>query len=195
MLTKRPTRTATSSKESNALRTNRTPQSGLTNNLPSPETRIGTIRKAIIFETDGQPNETITAGGSATLTDAGDISANSNGALACTNMQTVATNAKAKDILIVTVAFNLSGTLCGSSGSPTVASALAAAASEKSIGVPSSADNTCSTPAERTFENGDGDFFFCATAGATSTEMAKIFVTAFTQIANGIRLIQLPPGA
>jgi len=154
--------------------------------------RTGTIRKAIIFETDGQPNESIAAGGSTTLTVAGDISANSNGALACTNMKTVAGYAKEQGILIVTVAYNLSGLLCGSSGSATVASELAAAASEKSIGFPSLAENTCSSPAQRTFENGDGDFFFCATAGATSAEMAKIFTTAFTQIANGIRLIQLP---
>ena len=73
-----------------------------------------------------------------------------------------------------------------------MAQQLAAAASDKSIGFPSVADNTCSTPTQRNLENGDGDFFFCATAGATSADMAAIFTTAFTQIANGVRMIALP---
>ena len=68
---------------------------------PAPSARPSSSRPT------GQPNESIAAGGSTTLTDAGDISANSNGALACTNMKTVAANAKAQGILIVTVAYNL----------------------------------------------------------------------------------------
>jgi hypothetical protein len=162
------------------------------NNLGSfTPARIGTVRKAIIFETDGQPNESI-SGGSTDLDsniNNADVGAGSDGILACANLKTVADYAKARGILIVTVAYNLSGTLCGGSGSPSVASVLAASASEKGKGVPSYADNSCSTSGLRATENGDGDFFFC---GASNDDLAPLFETALGKVANGIRLIQLP---
>lgn len=159
------------------------------NNLGSFPARIGTVRKAIIFETDGQPTET-TIGGSTALSDSTDIE-NSNGETACTNFKTVANNAKnaTPGILVVTVAFNVSGTKCNGSGSSNVSDVLAAAASPAPSGAASAANFDCGTSGGRDSENTDGDYFFCA---ATGTDMAAIFKTAFVQIAKGIRLIELP---
>jgi hypothetical protein len=158
------------------------------NNLTSLPARPGIPQKAIIFETDGQPNESIT-GGSTSLSTAGDVGS-TNDDTACNNMSTVASNAKAQNILIVTVAYNLGTTKCSSSaGSPTVASKLADAASPKAPGVPSVANTDCSTAAGRTAENADGDFFFC---GASGDDLAPLFKTAFGQLTTGIRLLTLP---
>ena len=160
------------------------------NNLGSLPARSGTIRKAIIFETDGQPTET-TVGGSTALSDPADIE-NSNGETACTDLKNVAANAKAAnpEILVVTVAFNVSGTTCNGSGSSKVADVLAAAASPAPSGAVSTSNhNDCAATADQTAENTDGDYFFCAASG---TDMAAIFKTAFTQISVGIRLIRLP---
>ncbi len=160
------------------------------NNLSSLPARVGTPQKAIIFETDGQPNETL-SGGSANLSTPGDLGS-SNGNTACGNLNTVATNAKAANILVVTVAYNLVKNCDGTSGStssPTVASQLAAAASPRSPGVPSLADNDCTTAGGRAAENADGDFFFC---GASGDDLAPLFKTAFGQIAGKIRLLNLP---
>ena len=66
---------------------------------------------------------------------------------------------------------------------------LAAAASPSASSAASAANFDCGTTAGRNSENADGDFFFCAASG---TDMAAIFMTAFVQIANGIRLIALP---
>lgn len=82
---------------------------------------------------------------------------------------------------------------CGGSGSARLDQTLAAAASDSSTGVHSAVGtNDCDTRAGRNAENSDRDYFFCA---GTGTDMAAIFVTAFGQLATGIRLIQLPPGA
>jgi hypothetical protein len=162
------------------------------NTLPA---RTGSIRKAIIFETDGAPNESNIVGSTA-LNDPADIGS-TNGVTACTNLTTmdgtagVAANAKAAGILVVTVAFNMKPTdMCG--GSVRIDQTLAAAASAKS-GVPSAVGtNDCSDASVgggRDKENHDGDYFFCA---GTGTDMKDIFATAFKQIANGVRLIQLP---
>ncbi|MGA8209189.1 MAG: hypothetical protein WB798_03435 [Nocardioidaceae bacterium] len=158
------------------------------NNLTSLPARTGTPQKALIFETDGEPNESINTG-STDLSTGGDVgSTNKN--TACTNMTTVASNAKTNNILIVTVAYNLGTKTCDTTtGSPTVASKLAAAASPKAPGVPSLADTDCSTVAGRTAENNDGDFFFC---GASGDDLAPLFKTAFGQIEGRIRLLALP---
>ena len=160
------------------------------NNLGSLPARSGIIRKAIIFETDGQPTET-TVGGSTTLNVANDIE-NSNGETACTNLKNVAANAKAANpgILVVTVAYNVSGTTCNGSGSSKVADVLAAAASPAPSGAVSTSNhNDCAATADQTAENTDGDYFFCAASG---TDMAAIFKTAFGQLAVGTRLLRLP---
>ena len=54
---------------------------------------------------------------------------------------------------------------------------------------PSKAESDCSTTAERTAENKDGDYYFCAASGA---ELGSIFATAVNAVTEGIRLIQLP---
>lgn len=157
------------------------------NNLGSLPARAGTPRKAIVLETDGQPNET-GIGGVTSLDVSGDVK-NSDGAVACSNLQAVAADAKARGILVVTVAYNAATSArCG--GSPTfVRDVLAAAASQKSPGVPSTASNDCSTPALAAAENSDGDFFFCASNGA---DLGPIFVSAINAISSNSRLIRIP---
>jgi hypothetical protein len=164
------------------------------NNLGTFPARSGTIRKAIIFETDGAPNESINTSGSLALNVTGDIE-NTNKDTACNNFKTVAANAKAATppILVVTVAFNISSTdTCSGSGTANKLGDVMAAAASPVAGVASAANFNCadaSATGGRYKENHDGDYFFCA---GTGTDMAEIFKTAFTQIANGIRLIALP---
>ncbi|MCX6395868.1 MAG: pilus assembly protein [Propionibacteriales bacterium] len=136
---------------------------GATNNLTSLPTRnMGTPKKVLIFETDGQPNESAATGGSASLSTSSDLFSNSasyststlttgpvpnvvttttttgvgsakitintnttyntttttttnvynGGQNACNNLKTVAANAKAAGILVITIAYNLSGVTC-----------------------------------------------------------------------------------
>jgi hypothetical protein len=160
------------------------------NNLGSLPVQTGVVRKAIIFETDGAPNEAIN-GGSTTLSVSGDIGSTSTTTdAACNNLTTVAANAKAAGILVVTVAFNPGTTKCSTaSGSATLVATLAAAASPAPSGAASTANNDCTTVAGRNLENADGDYFFCAASG---TNMAPIFKTALGQLAKGIKFIQLP---
>jgi hypothetical protein len=136
---------------------------GGSNNLSSLPTRTsGTPKKVLIFETDGQPNETASTGGSNSLSTSSDVFSNNSdyvsatssvgpvpnlvttttttgigaakitintnttynttttttshtydgGQNACSNLESVAANAKAAGILVVTIAFNLSGVTC-----------------------------------------------------------------------------------
>jgi hypothetical protein len=156
------------------------------NNLSTLPTRPTVARKAIIFETDGEPNEANITGSTdlSTTTDIG----STNKATACNNFATVATNAKARGILSITVAFGSATTAECTSGTP-VRTVLAAAASPDALGQPSDADNNCSLPALRATENADGDFFFCA---ATGSELGSIFVSAINQLNSRTRLLSLP---
>ncbi|QCB96747.1 hypothetical protein E5206_07215 [Arthrobacter sp. PAMC25564] len=155
------------------------------NNLGSLPARSGTPRNAIILETDGQPNEPDVSGSTSVGT-AGDIGS-SNGVTACNNLKAVAADAKSRGVLIVTVGYNLSTERCGGSGEY-VRDVLAAAASPDSNGNPSTA-NGCSTAAEITAENSDGDYFFCAGSG---TALGPIFVSAINAISGNSRLIRIP---
>jgi hypothetical protein len=155
------------------------------NNLTALPSRAGTARKAIILETDGQPNETNISGFTAVNTP-GDIGS-STVATACSNLKAVAEDAKNQGILVITVGFGDANTApCGSS---LVRDVLASAASPKSPGVPSSASNDCQTPARRAAENADGDFFFCAASGS---ELGPIFVSAINAISGNTHLIRVP---
>jgi Flp pilus assembly protein TadG len=157
------------------------------NNLGSLPVRPTTPRKAIIFETDGQPNEqNIT--GSTSLSSSTDIGT-TNGATACTNLLQVASNAKAQGVLSVTVAFGDATSAQCASGGAYVRNVLAAAASPDANGNASDADNNCSTSALRSTENADGDFFFCA---GTGSELGPIFLSAINQLNPHTRLIRLP---
>ena len=66
---------------------------------------------------------------------------------------------------------------------------LSAAASPDVNGAASDADNTCGNVAERTTENGDGDFYYCA---ATGSELGPIFTAALNAVSGSIKLIRLP---
>ncbi|GAA3673069.1 hypothetical protein GCM10023081_09290 [Arthrobacter ginkgonis] len=157
-----------------------------TNNLGSLPARSAPARKGIIFETDGQPNEDYISGFTS-LDTSGDIGSKDE-ATACSNFKTVAGNAKAEKVLIVTVAFgDATNASCGSG--KLVRDVLAAAASPDATGAASDADNDCQTSARRTAENTDGDFFFCAASG---TELGPIFVSAVNAISSGSHLIRIP---
>lgn len=163
---------------------------GLTpNNLGSLPVRSTPAKKAIILETDGEPNEQTITTGTTALSSSGDIG-NSNGTTACNNLKDVATNAKNQGLLIITVAFgDANSARCNGGSTEFVRNVLASAASPKAAGVPSTASNDCSTAALRSTENADGDFFFCAATGA---EMGPIFASAVNAISTSSRLIRLP---
>lgn len=95
--------------------------------LVSLPARTGTVRKAIIFETDGRPRETAATAGDTSLT-SGDVFSNTDrtmtvgtglakrwyyngGHQACENMKDVAALAKA-GITVITIAYNLGGVDC-----------------------------------------------------------------------------------
>lgn len=158
-----------------------------TNNLGSLPARSTPARKAIIFETDGQPNEA-NISGSTSLDTSSDIGS-TNGVTACASLKAVAANAKALGVLIVTVAFGDATTARCATGGEYVRNVLASAASPDSHGVPSDADNDCSTPALRATENADRDFFFCAASG---NELGPIFVSAVSAISSHSRLMRIP---
>ena len=99
------------------------------NNLATLPARIGTPRKVLIFETDGQPQEQFT-NSTTTLDGAATYPGSTNGGTACTQLGQVATNAKARGILVITVAYNLTTQRCTGSTGPTVAETLAGAASK-----------------------------------------------------------------
>ncbi len=159
------------------------------NNLSSLPARSTPAKKAIILETDGEPNEENVTGGSTDLNTASELGS-TNGTTACNNLKAVATNAKNEGLLIITVAFgDANSARCNGSSSDLVRTVLASAASPKAPGVPSTASNDCSTAALRATENADGDFFFCAATGA---EMGPIFASAVNAISTSSRLIRLP---
>lgn len=181
------------------------------NNLSSLPARPNSdhITKAIIFETDGMPEETFT-GGSTSLTATGDVAAgynyynNDNGIRGCENFKEVARQAKEKGILIVTIGFGSAadgrcvqsaypdGSTTTAKRGPFVRDYLAAAASKDPVtGNPSVADSACTTTAQRAVENSDGDYYFCA---ATGSELGPIFKTAMAQLSKSVRLVAMPTG-
>jgi len=157
------------------------------NNLGSLPARSGTIRKAIIFETDGEPTES-TLAGAVDLNSAADIG-NSNGLTACSNLLTIANQAKAQGILIISVGFGgANSAYCTGSSGTRVRDVLAGIASNDPRGGPSLA-GACGTAAEILAENNDGDYFYCA---ATGTDLAPLFITALGQLNSHSRFLALP---
>ncbi len=176
-----------------------------TNNLTSLPARTGTAKKVIIFETDGQPDETLD-GGSTNLTTIGDVGTgrnfygNGNGEQGCNNLNTVANQVKAAGIIVVTIGFGdanaapceraiTSNGTAKTPRAPWARNYLSAAASNDPTGAASDADNTCATTAQRTTENTDGDFYYCAATGA---ELGPIFASAINAVSNSIKLVRLP---
>ena len=187
------------------------------NNLASLPPRSGTITRAIIFETDGQPTEASTSGVT-DLNTSGDVTS-TIGQNACSNLSAVAAQAKAQGVLVISVAFGEANTAyCGTyqvtdaRGNRTtyydtttakVRDVLAGIASNSPRGGPSLAD-ACSGPVSGTSpvsnlptctaanilsENNDGDFFYIA---ATGTDLAPLFVTALGQLNSHSRFMSLP---
>jgi Flp pilus assembly protein TadG len=176
-----------------------------------------TAKKVLIMETDGVPEESIgfngrlTSGaspyytatdkslGSTALTDSLDPVSGSpwNGELGCTNLKTVAANAKAAGITVIMIGYGLANTAkCNRdyNGGPYTGSnvddVLAAAASNAPDGTASKANNDCTTTAGAAAENSDGDFYFCAATGA---QLAGIFTTALKQAQGGTtKFIKMP---
>lgn len=154
--------------------------------LLGPTARPAPVRKAIIFMTDGEPNESGNPGGGYPYS--------SNGTTACNNAVNEAATAKNAGILVVTIAFRLENVHCDGSSSPLVTERLAAMASPRTDGTPSKDDGGglgggCNTTAKVNAENADGDFFFCT---PTPAALAPIFQTAAASIVQSIRLIRLP---
>ncbi|WP_104091204.1 Tad domain-containing protein [Arthrobacter sp. GMC3] len=158
------------------------------NNLKGMQERSSKARKAIIFETDGEPNEvnfSIPKGIDPTKLDNSVDLGNKDLATACSKFIDVAKNAKAANILVVTVAFG--GATSAKCGTRNVRDVLAEAASDDPKGGPSKA-NTCAG-ADIAAENSDGDYFFCAADGA---ELGPIFISAINSISPNSHLIRIP---
>lgn len=154
--------------------------------LAGATARPAPVRKAIIFMTDGEPNESSSPGGGYPYS--------GNGITACANAVNEAATAKTNGILVVTIAFRLQNVRCEGSGSPYVTGRLAAMASPRSDGTASLDDGGgagagCNTTAKVDGENSDGDFFFCT---PTPEALAPIFQTAASSIVQSTRLIRLP---
>jgi hypothetical protein len=148
--------------------------------------RPAPVRKAIIFMTDGEPNESTDPGGGYPYS--------SNGDTACNNAVTQAATAKSSGILVVTIAFRLENVRCNGSGSSLVTTQLAAMASPLPDGTASVDDGGgagagCNTPAEVAGENADGDYFFCT---PDASALSPIFQTAAASVVTSTRLIRLP---
>ena len=162
------------------------PMRAARNLLTGSTARPAPVRKAILFMTDGEPNEDTSPGDGSPYS--------SNGTTACNNAVSEASSAKSSGILVVTIAFRLEGVRCNGSGSALVTERLAAMASPLPDGTPSKDDGGgvgpgCDTTAEQNGENADGDFFFCT---PTPSALAPIFQTAASAIVQSTRLIRLP---
>jgi hypothetical protein len=154
--------------------------------LTGSTARPAPVRKAIIFMTDGEPNESTSPGGGYPYS--------SNGTTACNNAVNESATAKNAGILVVTIAFRLDDVRCNGSGSALVTERLATMASPRPDGTPSLDDGGgagagCNTTAEVNGENSDGDYFFCT---PTPSALAPIFQTAASSIVQSTRLIRLP---
>jgi hypothetical protein len=164
--------------------------------------RSGEVKKVVIFETDGSPDETW-RGGSTTLTSSGDVAfgfqaanggSDQNGVDACQGMVDVATRAKAEGVIVITIGFGRANTASckkraenETQPSPYVRDHLAAAASPAPDGSPSTA-SSCDGAAKEA-ENTDGDYYFCADTGA---ELKDVFKLAIGQVTTGIRFLEMP---
>jgi len=154
--------------------------------LTGSTARPAPVRKAIIFMTDGEPNESTNPGGGYPYS--------SNGETACTNVVNEAAAAKKADIMVVTIAFRLENVRCGGRSGSYVTERLATMASPRSDGTPSRDDGGgegagCNTAAEVAGENADGDYFFCT---PSPDDLAPIFQSAAASIVQSTRLIRLP---
>lgn len=168
----------------------------LANKTATMPARPGTTRKVLVFETDGMPDEGNAFGNTSYST--GDLSAGpqtGGGPQGCRNLRSVADEAKAKDIIVITIAFGAAATARCRKGSTSTAyeavrDVLADVASPNPTTGADSEATACNSTATINEENTDGDYFFCAAEGSS---LANIFTTAITQVSNGIRFVKMPP--
>ena len=174
------------------------------------------VKKVLIMETDGVPEETEgfngylvgnsgtlykdtnTSKGDTLLTDGLDPTSGNpaSGDVGCANLLSVASAAKAAGITVIMVGYGDANTAkCkknysnGTYSGNNVDDTMAAAASPTAAGTPSAANNDCTTTAGAAAENADGDNYFCAASGS---QLAGIFSTAINQINNTTKFIKLP---
>ncbi len=134
------------------------------------------VRKGIILETDGQPNNAVGSGPNY-----------------CNLAAAAATAAKAKNIEVFTIGFGLDAASGGDPKCPdtsgtwkgqTATALLASMATSPIVGT-----TTCDAA-----ENNDGDHFFCIGKTGASTDLSNIFKAAAAQLAKGgSHLVQLYP--
>ena len=85
-------------------------------------------KKAIIYMTDGEPNENATRPRPGSNRNASSVPwGNTDLKSACTNAQTSASDAKA-NVMVITIAYDVSGVRCGGASDPLVTTRLAAMA-------------------------------------------------------------------
>ena len=175
-----------------------------------------TVKQAIIMETDGVPEESIafngylvnssgpplykdtnTSLGNVSLSDSTDPVSGSpwNGEQGCTNLKTVAKEAKDAGITVIMIGYGQANTAkCsvnyndGTTSGSNVRDVLAEAASPGPKGA-STADTNCATVGGANQENTDGDFYFCA---ANAAQLAGIFSTAVSQITSTTKFVKMP---
>lgn len=159
-----------------------------------------TVKKWIVFETDGMPEETmglnnttsynpgykdaIAGSNDASLDTKTEPSAPGNTTQGCQNLLNVAKNAKDAGINIIMIAFGTgTNSSCGGSlGS--VRDVMAKAASNADSGSPSVNPTNCANA------NTDGDYFFCAATGA---DLKSIFMTAIGMASSPhTRFVRMP---
>jgi len=151
------------------------------------------VTQAILFETDGYPEETMglnskpyadsnTSKGSTVLTGpANEPTAPQDAATGCQNMIDVASAAKTQGIKIIMIAYG--GALTGKCGTKNVRDVMATAASNAPSGSPSTAPTDCAKA------NSDGDYYFCAANGA---DLQGIFVTAMGSLSHTTKFVKMP---
>jgi IPT/TIG domain/Putative Flp pilus-assembly TadE/G-like len=134
------------------------------------------VRKGIILETDGQPNNAVGSGPNY-----------------CKLASDAAAAAKAKDIEIFTIGFGLDAASGGDPACPDTSGAwkgkTATALLASMATAPIAGSTTCSAA-----ENTDDDHFYCIGKTGASTDLSNIFKAAAAQLAKGkSRLVQLYP--
>lgn len=145
------------------------------------------VKKAIVFMTDGEPNEQSPPGNGYPWSN--------NGETACNNAKAEAAAAKAAGTIMVTIAFRLEGVVCQSGGTKVTQVLAAMASNNPTTGQPSMDDGGssgkagCNSGPGIAGENADGDFFFCT---PTPSELSSVFKAAVSQITGSIRLLRLP---
>ena len=152
-------------------------------------------KKAIIYMTDGDPNEDERVLRPGNIRNTALPWGDSDKKTACDNALTAANDAKSKDVMVITIAYDVSTVRCGSSGSdPLLTARLAAmagpaASADDGGDGPGGLPDGCGTQAAINKENGDGDYFFCA---AQPSDLAAIFVTAAVVVSGGSHLVWMP---